>query len=76
MNPNPNNQPIQIMPDLITILFAIIGFSATFLGLFFGTFWVMDKISAAARLRDKRHNELLSKLEAIERNYRNKPSVG
>jgi hypothetical protein len=64
------------MHDFITIFFAIVGFSATFFGLFFGTFWVMDKISAATRLRDRRHNELLSRLDAIERNHRNKPSAG
>jgi hypothetical protein len=64
------------MHDFITILFSVIGFSATFFGLLFGTFWVMDKISEAARLRDRRHNELLSKLEDIERNFRNKSSVG
>ena len=64
------------MSAFFTILFATIGFSATFFGLFFGTFWIMDKISAAARLRDKRHNELLHKLEIIERNSSNKPSVG
>ncbi len=54
------------MHNFITILFATIGFSATFFGLLFGTFWVMDKISAAARLRDERHRELVRKLGDIE----------
>lgn len=54
------------MSDFITILFAIIGFSATFYGLFFGTLSVMDKISEAKRERDERHRELVRKLSDIE----------
>ena len=54
------------MSDFITILFAIIGFSATFYGLFFGTLGVMDKISEAKRERDERHRELVRKLGEIE----------
>lgn len=66
MNPNHNHKPHEIMSDFITILFAIIGFSATFFGLFFGTFWIMDKFSEAARLRDERHRELVRKIGDIE----------
>ncbi len=54
------------MSDIITILFAIIGFSATFYGLFFGSLSVMEKISDAKRERDERHRELVRKLGDIE----------
>ena len=54
------------MSDFLTIIFAIIGFSATFYGLFFGTFWVIEKIGEAKRERDERHRELVRKLGDIE----------
>jgi hypothetical protein len=64
------------MSDFITFLFATIGFTATFFGVLFGTFWVLDKISKAAQLRDERHKELVRKLEAIERMAGQKSSIG
>lgn len=54
------------MSDFLTIIFAIIGFSVTFFGLFFGSFRVMDKIGEAKRERDERHRELVRKLGDIE----------
>ena len=54
------------MYDFLTIIFAIIGFSVTFLGLYFGSFRVMDKIGEAKRERDERHRELVRKLGDIE----------
>lgn len=54
------------MSDFFTIIFAIIGFSVTFFGLFFGSFRIIDKIGEAKRERDERHREVIRKLGDIE----------